>query len=459
VLQQSLKRAESLCAWACNGELAGEAKPAQCDAFVPAGMAKKAWYCLWSVHRSLSAGRVEAAERLVRRGLALAKQSGHAHLNAVLNLGRALVSPCLQSGSYLRQALVFCRESRSCWLLFSYLCASAYDDLNRGRKAEASEALCEAMKLGKLYGFGNCWFWNHRVMLRLCIFCLQNGIESSFVKQLVKRRNLYSEDVPLVLEAWPWPIKIFTLGRFEAVTAGEPLNLSSRGVRKPLELLKAIIAKGGTNVSKHTVLRMLWPDMNQRASENSLSITLHRLRNLLGNKESVVLAKGRLSLNRSLCWVDLLLLEERLGHCEALVPALSDDSSAVHFEIEVDRLLESAARPFLPDEDQPWVLSERARVSGRLLKLTTVLGRRYESGFRYAEALRCYCRALPLDPFNKGLHADLARCLEKLNSCAETAPQYGAKPVIGELKNYFPEDLLAVYPSLKYLIADFVEGM
>lgn len=44
------------------------------------------------------------------------------------------------------------------------------------------------------------------------------------------------------------PVRIFTLGRFLIEVQGQPIRFKTKARRKPLELLKALIALGGDSV-------------------------------------------------------------------------------------------------------------------------------------------------------------------------------------------------------------------
>lgn len=63
--------------------------------------------------------------------------------------------------------------------------------------------------------------------------------------------NLTRAELPVVQEAPPlnpdqqkWPLKIYTFGRFGLVRDGVPIHFAGKVPRKPLELLKALIACG-----------------------------------------------------------------------------------------------------------------------------------------------------------------------------------------------------------------------
>ena len=76
-------------------------------------------------------------------------------------------------------------------------------------------ALPIAMALGRERGYVNSHVWIPAVMAGLCARALEAGIEVDYVRGLVQKRGLVPESPPVEAEAWPWPIKIFTLGRFQ----------------------------------------------------------------------------------------------------------------------------------------------------------------------------------------------------------------------------------------------------
>ena len=55
-----------------------------------------------------------------------------------------------------------------------------------------------------------------------------------YVRGLVAKRGLVPESPPVEAEAWPWPIKILTLGRFEVLRDGEPVRFARKVQRAPV---------------------------------------------------------------------------------------------------------------------------------------------------------------------------------------------------------------------------------
>ena len=77
-------------------------------------------------------------------------------------------------------------------------------------------------------------------------------------------------------------VRISTLGRFNVEVDGQPLQFGAKAQRKPLELLKVIIALGGESAPVEALTESLWPESEGDTAYNSFGTTLNRLRNLIG---------------------------------------------------------------------------------------------------------------------------------------------------------------------------------
>jgi len=88
------------------------------------------------------------------------------------------------------------------------------------------------------------------VLVRLCVKALEANIETKFVQRLIRTRHLVPDAPPIHLEHWPWPLKIYMLGRFALIRDEVQLGFSRKAQGKPLKMLKALIAMGGLEVSE-----------------------------------------------------------------------------------------------------------------------------------------------------------------------------------------------------------------
>jgi len=98
------------------------------------------------------------------------------------------------------------------------------------------------------------------------------------------------------------PVTIFTLGRFSLLINGQPADFGRKFPKRPLELLKAILAQGGREISISRLTMLIWPDVDGDKATRSFDTTLHRLRKILGDDHVLVLRDGKLSLDARYCW-------------------------------------------------------------------------------------------------------------------------------------------------------------
>ena len=92
--------------------------------------------------------------------------------------------------------------------------------------------------------------------------------------------------------------------------------LNRKGQHKPIEMLKALIALGGRDVGETRLSEALWPDTDGDVAHSAFSVTLHRLRKMIGHS-ALQLNDSRLSLNPDMCWVDVWACEQLLNQTES----------------------------------------------------------------------------------------------------------------------------------------------
>ena len=162
-------------------------------------------------------------------------------------------------------------------------------------------------------------------------------------------------------EDWPWPVKVYTLGRFELLVEGESPDYSRKAPKKVLSLLKAIIAFGSRDVPEQALLDALWPEEDGDAAYRSLTATLHRLRKLLGNATAIRQTGGEIALDRQCCWVDVQAFEEGLN------PAADID--------RVEHAIALYRGAFLAQEvNASWAIPARERMRAKFIQAVGKLG-------------------------------------------------------------------------------------
>lgn len=167
-------------------------------------------------------------------------------------------------------------------------------------KRNLSEAFAIAREHGLSMPFGLC---NRRLGI-LCKKALDAEIETETVIEFIRNRHLQAPDPRTVSDRWPWPIRIYTLGRFAINGIDKQLECSGKPSRKPLELLTFLISVGQKGAFRQVIAGRLWPDSDGDRANQNLNTTLFRLRKILGSDEAVTLRNGQLKLNPQLCWID-----------------------------------------------------------------------------------------------------------------------------------------------------------
>lgn len=304
--------------------------------------------------------------------------------------------------------------------LLDYMCrlVEARLGLDRGEKSAALSALRAAMATGREQGFVNFPWWRSSFMSRLCLTALEHGIEVEYVRALIRRRGLVPETPPLDVEAWPWTVRIVTLGHFEIRVRDRPLAFRGKTQKKPIALLKALIALGGRSVREEALMDALWTDADGDAAGRALTTTLHRTRRLLGSDVAVSRREGHLGLDPWQCWVDVWALEHWLARAEAA--STPED---------IARVLEPALRlypgPFLGAENEPpGSAAMRARLRSRLLRALDRLARQWEVAGESERAVVWCQRALELDDCAEGLYRRLMAVYQRLGRRAEALALY-----------------------------------
>jgi hypothetical protein len=245
---------------------------------------------------------------------------------------------------------------------YAYQLFSAFVALEAGGKNHALYHLTSGMRLGQQHGYMHFFYFPPRVVSKLCFAALEAGIETAYVRTLIERNELSPDPTWRDAELWPWPIRIYTLGRFSVVKQGAALQFSGKAQKKPLELLKVLIALGGRDVSEARLADALWPDAEGDASAQSLATTLFRLRKLIG-EQAIRRQENRLTINPTYCWVDCWAFER-----------LSSESSA-DSQKWLEKLRKLYQGPFLDGtDDAPWAQSMRERLQARFARLTQIPG-------------------------------------------------------------------------------------
>lgn len=322
--------------------------------------------------------------------------------------------------------------------------------LEMGNEAASVKHLRRALRVGAEQGYANIPRWQPASMSRLCALALEHDIEPAYVSKLIEQRGLSPPDGVLGPERWPWAVRIRSLGGFSVQVNGTPLEFSSKGPRRTLELLKVLISQGARGVATESVADMLWPDVEGDAAHRSLKITVHRLRKLLGTEQAIRVQGGQMSLNPEHCWVDAWVFEHLLSEAETAARAGVERSESIDDQLE--RLLAYYHGPFLGDEPfNGWAINFRERLHGRLLRLIEDIGVGHEQTGDLGRAILCYQLGVELDGTCEPLHRRLMLTYHAMGRTLEAQAVFeNFREAVHEQLNHEPSQrMTAEYKAVK----------
>jgi LuxR family transcriptional regulator, maltose regulon positive regulatory protein len=370
------------------------------------------WIAFLKDDYSTARGHAEESARLGERGaVPFAVTLDHLCLAQVYQE----LGDMQQAQDQLEKAHAVNRQIKSDLTQFMILVVQAYFHFQNKSEKAGFAALREAITSGQRRDFVNFHLWRPRVMAELCVKALEHDIEVEYVKSVVRRRGLMPKPPPLTVENWPWPIKIFTMGRFEILNDGASIKYSRKTQRRPLELLKLMIARGGQHVSQQLLADALWPEAEGDAAEQAFATTLHRLRKLLGSEESIELRGGLVSLNSGACWIDVWAFEALLTQSEKS----SDDQDYIGLTTRAVSLYQGT---FLPNFTSAEVF--RARLKQKYIAATAKLAEDCERRGNTEKAIEQLEASLKIESAAEALYVPLMRALSRLGRRRQALDAY-----------------------------------
>jgi LuxR family transcriptional regulator, maltose regulon positive regulatory protein len=332
-----------------------------------------------------------------RAALRMAVEVGCPYFEVLCRLALAqILSECgdqRKCAAHLHALRAIVRRIDNAHLEFTCLVGFAQIAIDHGRNRPGLSALRRGLELGRQYGYTHFLWWRPSAMARVLGHALQAGIESDYVRSLIKRRRLAPEGTPA--GNWPWQYKVQTLGGFRLLRHDEPMPATGKAQRRPLELLKALIAYGGEQVPEHRITDALWPRIDGDSAHRSFTSALHRLRKLLGEDRAVVLHEGRVTLDRRYFWLDA-------WEFDALASELENAGDAGRVEKIAERMLDLYRGPFLAGEDAPWQIAPRDRLRGRLARSLGRVMRQWQDTGQVARAHAYYEKCVEIDADSAG---------------------------------------------------------
>ncbi len=389
-----------------------------------------AWYAILTGNQSRAAEHMETI-------FSKTESMGTPYYRALWHIGMAQVAflqgRTKDAKAYIQTAHRISLTMKSQVMEWYSLLIDAFFLLQEGKETEGLLSLHRGLSLGKKHGYVHLEFYQPAVMRILYAKALEEKIEREYVTGLIRKLarhppsalNLSSllhldkgrREGVIYLEEWPYPVKVYTLGRFEIIRNDEPQHFSGKEQKKPLELLKALIAFGGRDVPEDRLTDALWPDADGDQAHKSFETTLGRLRRLLGEEDVIMYRARQLTINPLYCWVDCLAL----GHLFDKRPDTSDE--------QVASLCEKAVRlhkgPFLPaDTRLPWTLPGREMLKNGVLRIIIKAGRHYEQAGEWERAAEHYTKGIETDNLAEEFYRRLMVCHLNLGNHAFAVKTY-----------------------------------
>ncbi len=356
------------------------------------------------------------------------------------------------AAAQVRGASALAERLASPLLAVPTLLAEAAAELKRDGEAAALAALAAALKLGREHGFRHIVGLRPSLVAALCAMALRHGIEPELARGLIRFGRLDPPAAALRLRQWPWAFAIATLGGFSLERETEPVEFSAKGPGRPVELLKVLVALGGLNVRADHLADALWPHVDADYAHKSFTATLHRLRRIFEDEEALILRDGRLSLNRSLFWLDTWALDQVLAEFDTHLRGLLPQAAAPALAGLLDEALALYAGPFLPDEaEQPAYIACREQVRARLLRVVTRVARHWEEAGEAETAADCYLRCIHADELCEAYYRNLMLCYQRHGATAEAVAIYEQLRTVlaARLKGSPSPETQAVHASLQ----------
>jgi DNA-binding SARP family transcriptional activator len=306
-------------------------------------------------------------------------------------------------------------EINAVLLIYSALLLEAKFSFAHNEYHQGIEQLEKALIIGRERAYIKTSFVSNKEMAQLCIEALKMNIELDYVHMVIRKLGLViPEGVTGIVDNWPWPVKIFCLGNsFEIYKDNQPIPTSRKAQKKPLEIIKALIAFGGDNISESRIIEAIWPDSDGDAGHQSIATTLHRLRKILGD-DTIELKDGRLSLNKKKVWVDAWEFNE-------LYESNQSESNA---EL-IDKSITLYKGLFLAGESNLyWCLTLRDKLHHKYINFIKQKGHQLEQQDKWHQACEIYQQGLEVDDTTEQFYQRLMYCYISMDRAGEAVKTY-----------------------------------
>lgn len=266
--------------------------------------------------------------------------------------------------------------------------------------------------------------WSRQEFADLCLTAIEEDVSHGYVETLVARYQLPPPRAQST-QAWPWPIKIYTLGPFRLLKDGKSIEYPGKAQRRPLELLKAIVALGGKSVDTPVIASMLWPDSESEAALCAFDITLHRLRKLLGHDDAIQISDKKVSLSSQIVWFDTQEFSRHVNVGLDMITRAQEIPVGPELVEFARRVLTLYQGDFLTLEvAHPWIMMARDKLRSQWLRFVLGVGHALMQRKEMEVAIELYQRCIESDPLAEDVYLQLIQCYQKTGRYAEAIGVY-----------------------------------
>jgi DNA-binding SARP family transcriptional activator len=206
------------------------------------------------------------------------------------------------------------------------------------------------------------------------------------------------------------------LGAFELVRDGEPVTFTGKAQQRPLDLLKLLVALGGTNIDGQQLMAALWPDADGAALRPR------------STRRCFVCASSSTSRTR-LCWQQENS-RSRARWCGPTfgrskrrstlrIPAAKSMAPRLSAERAAQGLLAAYRGPLLGVDENTWIAKPRDALRARFVRTLMRLGEQLEAGKDWERAIDVYRRGLEADNLAESFYRGLMRAFAATGDQAE----------------------------------------
>ena len=340
-------------------------------------------------------------------------------------------------------------KTGSAYFDYVHALTAAHFQYSAKKERAGRRFLLRAMTLGRERGFATLLnFWRPEVMSSLCGRALEAGIEVEYARDLIRKLGLVPDLPSLATENWPWPVRIHMLGGFQVSVDGKQVRFSGKVQKKPLLLLKALVAIKGGEARAEQIEDVLWPDADGDVARRAFETTLHRLRKWMGHADALRFSNGLVEMDRQVCWTDVWAFERLVEEAGARE---REGQAALAVELTGKAVLLYKGALLPGEANEPWTVSPRERLRRKFLRCIIWLGLRHEAAQAWEKAVACYQRGLEVDDICEEFYQRSMVCYRHLGRIAEALQVYArCQRTLAAVLGVKPSPrTMAVYRSLR----------